>query len=231
MICLEKTGDKTYRGLKNYQQFYEKQDSILGNAGSGLNTKGPVRAAGNIRSTTRWDYEPCICKDYKETGYCGFGDSCKFLHDRSDYKMGWQIERQMQEGTYHPEDMSRYVVQSSDSDSDMEDLPFACYICRENFENPIVTKCKHYFCEKCALDFFQKKSTRCFVCGEPTSGVFNPAKELVKKIERMKEKLRKRAAGSDEEEQEGDGKEMISTFSSIPQADNDDGDDDDDDGE
>ena len=21
----------------------------------------------------RWDYQPDICKDYKETGYCGFG--------------------------------------------------------------------------------------------------------------------------------------------------------------
>ena len=37
-------------------------------------------------------------KDYKETGFCGFGDSCKFIHDRSDYKMGWQIEREMKEG-------------------------------------------------------------------------------------------------------------------------------------
>ena len=32
-----------------------------------------------------------ICKDYKETGYCSFGDSCKFIHDRSDYKSGWEI--------------------------------------------------------------------------------------------------------------------------------------------
>ena len=24
-------------------------------------------------------------KDYKQTGYCGYGDACKFMHDRGDY--------------------------------------------------------------------------------------------------------------------------------------------------
>ena len=36
-------------------------------------------------------------------------------------------------------------------------------------------RCKHYFCEKCALHQYTK-SKRCFVCGEPTSGIYNPAK-------------------------------------------------------
>ena len=53
---------------------------------------GPQRSAANVRSTSRFDYQMDICKDYKESGYCGFGDSCKFLHDRSDYKSGWQLE-------------------------------------------------------------------------------------------------------------------------------------------
>ena len=43
--------------------------------------------------TVRFDYQPDICKDYKETGYCGYGDSCKFIHDRGDYKSGWEIDR------------------------------------------------------------------------------------------------------------------------------------------
>ena len=41
----------------------------------------------------RFDYQPDICKDYKETGYCGYGDACKFVHDRGDYKSGWEIDR------------------------------------------------------------------------------------------------------------------------------------------
>ena len=35
--------------------------------------KGPLQAPSFLRSTVRWDYQPDICKDYKETGYCGFG--------------------------------------------------------------------------------------------------------------------------------------------------------------
>lgn len=39
-----------------------------------------------------FDYQPDICKDYKETGFCSYGDSCKFMHDRGDYKSGWELE-------------------------------------------------------------------------------------------------------------------------------------------
>ena len=30
----------------------------------------------------------------KDTGFCGYGDNCKFMHDRGDYKTGWQLERE-----------------------------------------------------------------------------------------------------------------------------------------
>lgn len=55
---------------------------------------GPKRAPTFLRATSRFDYAPDICKDYKETGFCGYGDNCKFLHDRGDYKSGWQMERE-----------------------------------------------------------------------------------------------------------------------------------------
>lgn len=177
-----KEDDKVYRGLNNYTQFYKKKDSALGNAASGMVRKGPIRAPANIRSTVRWDYQPDICKDYKETGYCGFGDSCKFLHDRSDYKHGWQLEQEASTtgGTYAADDSdgddTKYEIHSDD-----EELPFKCYICRESFVDPIVTKCKHYFCEKCALANY-KKSTRCAICGVQTNGMFNPAKELIARL-------------------------------------------------
>ncbi|KFB50443.1 hypothetical protein ZHAS_00018474 [Anopheles sinensis] len=136
-----KEDDKVYRGLNNYTQFFKKKDSALGNAASGMVRKGPIRAPANIRSTVRWDYQPDICKDYKETGYCGFGDSCKFLHDRSDYKHGWQLE---QEGSSTGKS---YAADDSDGDdtkyeihSDDDELPFKCYICRESFVDPIMTK-------------------------------------------------------------------------------------------
>ena len=53
-----------------------------------------MRASANVRLTFIMDYKPDICKDYKETGYCGFGDGCKFMHDRGDYKHGWQLDKE-----------------------------------------------------------------------------------------------------------------------------------------
>jgi len=53
---------------------------------------GPIRASSNIRATCRFDFHPSLCKDYHDTGYCVFGDSCLYLHDRGDYKSGWEQE-------------------------------------------------------------------------------------------------------------------------------------------
>ncbi|XP_039747680.1 E3 ubiquitin-protein ligase RNF113A [Pararge aegeria] len=172
---LGQADDKVYRGINNYAQYYKKKDTAAGNASSGLVRKGPIRAPANLRATVRWDYQPDICKDYKETGFCGFGDSCKFLHDRSDYKHGWQLEREESHPSEGGKGDSDYEIHSDD------ELPVKCFICRETFTDPVVTRCKHYFCEKCALANF-KKSSRCFLCNAQTSGVFNPATELQAKI-------------------------------------------------
>lgn len=176
--------DKIYRGQAGYQVLNERKETMGGNAYKGVTMKGPQRAALNIRSTVRWDYAPDICKDYKETGSCGYGDSCVFLHDRSDYKLGWQIDAELDGGRYAPrktddgpQDVRRYEISSDEDD----DLPFACYICRQPFKKPVKTKCGHFFCEKCAIKHY-RKSTKCYVCGTQTSGVFNPAKDLIRKI-------------------------------------------------
>jgi len=49
--------------------------------------QGPIRAPAHLRATVRWDYQPDICKDYKETGFCGFGGllmSFLFLYYMTD---------------------------------------------------------------------------------------------------------------------------------------------------
>ncbi|TMS14873.1 RING finger protein 113A [Larimichthys crocea] len=165
-----KEDDKIYRWHQQLPEVHQAKRYHHG--------KGPIRAPEHLRATVRWDYQPDICKDYKETGFCGFGDSCKFLHDRSDYKHGWQIERELEEGRYGANDDENYEVSS-----DEEDMPFRCFICRESFKNPIITKCRHYFCEVCALQHY-RKSKRCYVCNTQTNGVFNPAKELMAKMEK-----------------------------------------------
>eukprot|EP00116_Pleurobrachia_bachei_P005164 sb/3465426/ len=83
-----------YKGSGAYQRLIEVKDSAIANAGGGQLKAGPIRRPDHLRATVRWDYAPDVCKDYKETGFCGFGDSCKFMHDRSDYKSGWQLERE-----------------------------------------------------------------------------------------------------------------------------------------
>ena len=45
-----------------------------------------------IKSSIRVDYKPGICKDFRDTGFCGFGDNCLFLHDRSDLYQGWELD-------------------------------------------------------------------------------------------------------------------------------------------
>ena len=195
-----KEDDKIYRGINNYAQYFEKKDSIMGNAAKSMNKYGPIRAPSNVRATVRWDYAPDICKDFKETGFCGFGDSCKFMHDRGDYKHGWQLEIEERTNSYgkSDEDPGQYEIADSDDD---DDLPFKCYLCRKSFKDPVVTKCKHYFCESCALNH-HRKNKRCFVCGESTGGIFNPAKDLIAKLEKKKDDK------SDcEEEEKEDGEE------------------------
>lgn len=90
-----KADDKVYRGMNNYAQYFKKKDTAQGNAGKSSNSVGPMRAPSNIRSTVRWDYQPDICKDYKETGFCGFGGKIlnirKFKQNVSIYLFLFQI--------------------------------------------------------------------------------------------------------------------------------------------
>jgi len=182
-------------------------------------TQGPLRAPSFLRATTTFDYQPSICKDYKETGFCGFGDSCKFLHDRSDYKSGAQMEKEWEEqqrlkkrklmeleqfaaeqtakqdednaalnndGDITDIRLLKKRLESTEDNNSLEiktseeqELPFACFICREPFTDPVVTQCVHYFCRGCALER-HKKTSRCAACDKPTFGIFNTARKLIR---------------------------------------------------
>jgi len=124
--------DGMYRGQKNYLTTINKRTDSL-------DTKmktGPIRATANIRTITLVDYQPDVCKPYKDTGFCGYGDSCKFLHDRGDYLAGWQLDK------LDPAEQKEILEEEE------EEIPFACIICRKEFTDPVVTKCGHYFCMK-----------------------------------------------------------------------------------
>lgn len=170
----------------------------------------PMRAPTFLRATSRFDYQPDICKDYKETGFCGFGDQCKFLHDRSDYKSGWQMEREWEDKQAAKRQRLQKAEENAlasmnasvgvdvrsgkndekEGDEDDEnfeieeepEFPFACHLCREGFKDPVVTLCNHYFCQQCAIAH-HKKSAKCVICDKQTFGIFNKARKLIKYME------------------------------------------------
>ncbi|KAH9990746.1 hypothetical protein F4779DRAFT_252121 [Xylariaceae sp. FL0662B] len=187
--------DGTYKGLANQTSFIQK------NPDAPDRKVGPIKAATNIRTITVTDFAPDVCKDYKQTGFCGFGDNCKFLHAREDYKQGWQLDREWENVTRGKKNVGGKVVASAsrgganadDDDVDaaeealLEKIPFACVICKGPYKEPIVTRCQHYFCLPCALQRYRKDPS-CAACGAGTGGVFNTAKTLNKLLEKKKKR-------------------------------------------
>ena len=190
---------------------------------------GPQKAPANVRTITVTDFAPDVCKDYKQTGFCGFGDSCKFLHMREDYKQGWQLDKDWEKAggsnksnnkagsgrTVASATTRRRMADGGEVDLEdegleeiLKDIPFACVICKQEYKTPIVTLCGHYFCESCALKRY-KKNPGCAICGDGTSGVFNSARNLKRLLEKKKERAKKvkeakKAAGepvSDDEDE------------------------------
>lgn len=109
-------------------------------------------------------------------------------------------------------DASRSKQADSDDDEEdamLENIPFVCIICRDPYTAPIVTRCGHYFCERCAITRYRKDPT-CAACGSGTNGVFNSASRLKKLLEKKKERAAKRRqaaidAGEEVSEEEEEG--------------------------
>lgn len=183
LIDEEALEDGLYHGVAaSKKSLIKKRESSI--------KSGPIRAPANIRAISVIDYQPDVCKDYKETGFCGFGDACKFLHDRGDYLGGWQLDQRWEQQQRENANLKRKIGQSdseSEASSDDEDIPFACIICRKEYTDPVVTKCGHYYCEKCALKRYSRTS-KCFACGAATGGVFTAAKKVMKRLQAKKER-------------------------------------------
>lgn len=219
-----------YRGQGAYKRYLDRSEGAISNSKySGL--LGPTRTMTQVRMTMNVEYwgqsgQGGICKDFKECGYCGFGDACKFLHDRSDYKSGWQLDREWEEQQKQKEiklkaRLERKLrrktgIEGADSDDEGEesdasnnsdsssddDVPSVCQICRTPWaditSNAVVTQCQHYFCETCALEQYVQDS-KCAVCMAQTNGIFNAAENVMEKAN-AKKKAKEEAKKKRQEE-------------------------------
>ncbi|KAI5801609.1 hypothetical protein DFH27DRAFT_557324 [Peziza echinospora] len=200
--------DGTYKGKSSYGSFIKRSENAP------ARPTGPLKAPTNIRTITVTDFAPDVCKDYKQTGFCGFGDSCKFLHAREDYAQGWQLDKDWEIKKKNPNAKTNFKTLGNaaapvrqkdvedDVDKELKDIPFACVICKSDYKSPIVTKCGHFFCEMCAINRYKKKIPSCAICGGRTDGVFNGAKGLQKKLDLKKQRL------ADKEREEAEKKKL-----------------------
>lgn len=190
-----------YLGLSEAEKQEEtaSQDEIQATIKTFLNkpkltgSSKQIKQASNLKSTVLMDYQPDICKDFKQTGYCGYGDNCKFLHSRDDFKTGWKLNKDWEAFQQHNQrdanliaaantirpggDLQKVVEETIEKT--IKDIPFKCVICRNDYKNPVVTSCEHYFCNKC---FFRRiKDTgnkKCVICGHDTKGSAKVAANL-----------------------------------------------------
>ena len=174
---------------------------------------GPQKSSSNVRTITVTDYTPDVCKDYKQTGFCGFGDNCKFLHAREDYAAGWKLDREWEMSTKGKKPGGTIVASANRDEKEKDDdgidyamlekIPFACIICKNPYKTPIITKCGHYFCEACALKRYRKDPT-CAACNAKTYGVFNGAKNLQRLLEKKQKWEDKKKAEAEAAEKENE---------------------------
>lgn len=177
-----KTGEldsSVYRGQKGYALYAEKSDASI-YASKYTGSLGPVKAPSHVRTTCRFDYAYGLCKDWRIGGYCGYGDSCIFVHDRSEFKTGWELEKEWEkeqeekrkkaiERMENIEKLEK-IEQGQEEETEEEEEKKSCGICKGVVE--VVTQCKHEFCYKCCIEQYAK-TPKCYVCGKDTKGIFN----------------------------------------------------------
>ncbi|CAH2354569.1 pre-mRNA-splicing factor Cwc24p [[Candida] railenensis] len=152
---------------------------------SKVSVSKPLKAIPvSINRTTVTDFQPDVCKDFLQTGYCGYGDTCKFLHVRDESRQKRAINKEWESVGGKASQKSISEVEVSGDGSRGSPHPFRCVLCKSDYKSPVITSCGHLFCQKCFLDRVKKKHA-CFICGKDTLGVCKPVSkaELAKLLE------------------------------------------------
>lgn len=157
--------DSEESGQYSSEESGEEKQSVGQRLPSGPDKPQPK----NVRATTVTDFQPDICKDFWQTGYCGYGDTCKFLHVRDELRQLKPIEKEWEQ----VDTLSSNNKTTTTAQHELP-VPHKCLICRRDYSHPVRTECEHYFCQSCFLARCKKKSTSCLLCGKDTGGVCVP---------------------------------------------------------
>lgn len=147
--------------------------STSGSGGTSDGAKGPIKPPpASIKTTTITDFQPDVCKDFLQTGYCGYGDTCKFLHIRDELRQRQPVEKDWE------------TVAQSNPKKTTSLVPYRCVICKNDYTLPVKTQCSHMFCQKCFMHRYKtQKKPNCYICGKDTGGVCSPV--LKKELEAL----------------------------------------------
>lgn len=178
IIVRRKTAPVNNRSIKRPAEKDAKQDNDLDEETSNSAKRSAAETVPSTKKNNEMlpggslDYAREVCKDYKDTGFCGFGDSCKFIHDRGEHEQvtklnaAWEAFR------------DKKSVSSATSSTDLK-TDRICGICKVPFTEKITIlsaiPCNHLFCSTCALSS-EKTKRRCQVCKAPINGQFKAAK-------------------------------------------------------
>lgn len=137
---------------KNYQQYDDSEQLI--------------RKKAQCKSGINVDFNPSVCKDYHDNGYCTWGNSCLFAHDRTEYKKGWELDKEWEEEQLLKLKNERKArIEKTKTDE--------CFICKKKeYKLPVETNCQHIFCEECIIRHF-RSSKNCPICKVLLNGIFN----------------------------------------------------------
>ena len=156
----------------------ENQKKTLGD---GLRAKQKELNKSIKRSSVMY-LQPDICKDFYETGYCGYGDNCKFIHDRSLTKTSLVQDREWEENRKREaakslEDLKKELDEEkkkAEEEKEKEEQNKKCPICKEEYNEDKIRmsmKCNHIVCSDCVIGL-----KKCPLCNAATNGVFKAVK-------------------------------------------------------